>query len=66
MQDEEWLDMKINHPSDFEMSCSEEAAMRVKDPNIFLHPSCVPLAEVDFTAQHSMFSDRGCTTGCLT
>lgn len=29
-------------------------------------PSCVPLAEVDFTSQFTMFAERGCTTGCFT
>jgi hypothetical protein len=64
--DEEWLDMWINYPDDFYRACDLEAEMRLKDPHFYLHPSCVPLAQVDFTAQQSMFADRGCTTGCFT
>ena len=28
--------------------------------------SCVPLAEVDFFAQTTMFAERGCVGGCFT
>lgn len=64
--DAEWLDMKLNQPQDFAAACALEADARLEDPHFYLHPSCVPLAEVDFTAQHTMFADRGCTTGCFT
>lgn len=63
---EEWLDMWINYPDDFYKACELEAEIHKKDPNFFLHPSRIPLAQVDFTAQGSMFADRGCTTGCFT
>lgn len=64
--DTEWIDMKLNQPQDFQMACELESEARLKDPHFFLHPACVPLAEVDFFAQHTMFADRGCTTGCFT
>jgi len=64
--DAEWIDMKLNWPEDFQAACDLETEMHAKDPHFFLHPSCVPLAEVDFLAQTTMFSDRGCTTGCFT
>lgn len=64
--DAEWLDMKMNWPADFQAACELEAEMQLKDPHFYLHPSCVPLPEVDFFAQHTMFADRGCTQGCFT
>lgn len=66
LSDAEWIDMKLNWPEDFVMACLEEVKARAKDPHFFLHPSCVPLAQVDFFAQTTMFSDRGCTSGCFT
>ena len=66
MSDAEWIDMKANQPQDFEAACKLEAETRLKDQHFYLHPSCVPLAEVDFTSQFTMFADRGCTTGCFT
>jgi hypothetical protein len=64
--DAEWIDMKINWPEDFAMACALEAGTRLADPNFFLHPSCVPLADVDFLAQTTMFAERGCAQGCFT
>lgn len=64
--DAEWIDMKLNWPADFAAACALEAETRLKDPHFYLHPSCVPLADVDFLAQTTMFADRGCTTGCFT
>jgi len=64
--DAEWIDMKLNWPNDFAKACDVEAEIRLADPHFYLHPSCVPLAEVDFFAQTTMFTDRGCTAGCFT
>jgi hypothetical protein len=64
--DEEWLDMKQNWPDDFRAACRLETEAQIKDPHFWLHPSCQPLATVDFGVQQSMFPDRGCMGGCLT
>ncbi len=64
--DAEWIDMKLNWPDDFAKACETEAEIRLVDPHFFLHPSCVPLAVVDFFAQTTMFTERGCTNGCFT
>lgn len=64
--DAEWLHMKLNSPQDFESACALDDEARIKDPHFFLHESRIPLREVDFTQQRSMFADRGCTTGCFT
>lgn len=66
LSDAEWIDMQTNQPGDFGKACDLETETRLKDPHFFLHPSCVPLAEVDFYAQTTMFAERGCTTGCFT
>lgn len=64
--DAEWIDMKLNWPDDFRMACAVESTVRERDANFFLHPQCVPLAEVDFFQQGTMFPERGCTMGCFT
>lgn len=65
--DEEWDDMKRNWPQDFLSACELEKEVQTTDPHFWLHPSCKPLGEVDFTAQQmTMFPDRGCTGGCFT
>ena len=66
LSDAEWIDMKMNWSVDFAAACELEAETRLKDPHFFLHPACIPLADVDFMAQTTMFSQRGCTTGRFT
>ena len=66
MGNAEWIEMKLNWPEDFAAACAVEAEVRLVDPHWFCHPSCVPLAEVDFFEQATMFADRGCVTGCFT
>jgi hypothetical protein len=66
MRDDEWDDLRRNYPADFAEAVQIERELRTVDPHFYLHPACVPLDQVDFTAQHSMFADRGCTTGCFT
>jgi hypothetical protein len=58
--------MVQNWPDDFVLACELEAEVRLKDPHFYLHPSCVPLAQVDFFAQTTMFAERACTQGCFT
>lgn len=66
MRDNEWTDMQRDYPSDFADAVQIEREIRLRDPHFWMHPACVPLDQVDFTAQHTMFADRGCTTGCFT
>lgn len=66
LSDSEWIDMQRNWPADFEKACELEREARLKDPHFYLHPACIPLAQVDFTAQTTMFAERGCTGGCFT
>lgn len=50
--DEEWLDMKLRHPEDFEEACQYDEAIRHGLPgvkgNAYIHESCIPLREIDF------------------
>lgn len=62
----EWIAMKRDQPIDFQMACDLEAEVRVKDSHFYLHESCIPLGDVDFNAQQTMFPERGCVTGCFT
>lgn len=64
--DGEWQDLKRDWPEDFEAACLLEEESQRTDPHFWLHPSCKPLRSVDFAEQHTMFADRGCTTGCFT
>jgi hypothetical protein len=66
MSDAEWIDLKMNWPEDFAAACAVEAEIRAIDPHFYCHQSCVPLAEVDFFAQATMFAEHGCTSGCFT
>lgn len=66
MRDNEWVEMQRDWPRDFNDAVLIEREIRIKDPHFWLHPACIPLDQVDFTAQHTMFPDRGCTTGCFT
>ena len=66
MSDAEWIDLKLNWPEDFAAACAVEAEIRLIDPHFYCHASCVPLAEVDFFGQTTMFSEHGCTGGCFT
>lgn len=67
MGDHEWREMKRDYPEDFAKACALEAAMRLKDPHAWLHGSCVPLAQVDFTRPLGLFDDASCSSGlCFT
>jgi hypothetical protein len=70
MRDDEWLDMQTNWPNDFAEAVQIEKDIQLRDPHFWMHPSCVSIDTVDFSApptdQTSMFPERGCTTGCFT
>lgn len=46
--DAEWRDLKSNHPKEFRKAIALERQVQKKEPNVFLHPSCIPLDKVDF------------------
>jgi hypothetical protein len=61
MGDSEWRDMKQHWPDDFARAVAVEAELRTKDEHFYLHRSCKPLAEVDFT--NFQTSLPGCDSG---
>jgi hypothetical protein len=75
-----WLDMKINHPEEFEYCCEFDEGIRnfkgkgkMKIKKWFLHRSCKPLKDIDFAkrvkdkTQNSLFDFEGCNSGfCFT
>lgn len=46
--DNEWRDLKVNHPGEFRMACELEIEVQKIDPEIWFHKSCVPLSQVEF------------------
>lgn len=64
--DAEWLEMKRDYPGDFVDACELEKEIQKTDPHFWLHPSCRPLADVQFEAGQTPQADRGCTEGCFT
>lgn len=56
--DEYWLDLSVNHPSDFEHACDFDDWIRSDDAKlrltmgliapVYLHRSCVPLRDINF------------------
>lgn len=47
--DFEWKKMKEERPDEFAMACAFEREIQQRDPDAWLHSSCVPLGEVDFS-----------------
>lgn len=72
-----WLDLKLNHPDEFEKACEEDERIRYlprshewkrnADPEseFYLHRSCIPLRKVDFLHKEKLsdFSFRDECTG---
>lgn len=65
--DHEWRNLKANHPDEFSAACALEKEIQIHDPFAWLHSSCVPLGEVDFSQPDDLFTDRACSSGgCFT
>lgn len=63
--DDQWADSKLNRPDEFEKSVEWDRKLREKDPNFFIHQSCVPLDEVDFSRKRP--TPETCNSGgCFT
>lgn len=64
--DDEWRFQKENEPEEFKAAVVLDAQLRERDPHAWLHKSCKPLSEVDFTEEPDLFS-RACDSGaCFT
>lgn len=61
--DAEWAALSA---PDLGRAINLEKRLQKRDPNVFFHRSCVPLAQVDFTAQDDLFA-KPCASGmCFT
>ena len=62
--DDEWRDLKLNHPDEFQKAIDFEKEMQEYDPFAWLHKSCIPLGKVDFSKDPTLF-DSGlyCNSG---
>ncbi len=63
LDDVERREQKENRPDDFAMAVSMDRMLRKRDPHFFLHKSCKPLDEVDFTEQERDPVLFGCESG---
>lgn len=65
--DYEWQQMIDECPSDFEKAKAfEKNEVRSRDPHAWLHRSCRPIGEVDFSSEPDLFS-KPCNSGmCFT
>jgi hypothetical protein len=61
--DHEWRDQKNNEPKEFAKSVALEREIQERYPNAFLHKSCVPLDQVDFTEEDDLFNGSRCNSG---
>ncbi len=57
----EWRNLKVNHPGEFQKAVELEREIRIKEPTSFFHVSCLPLDEVDFGNEGDLF--RPCDSG---
>ncbi len=57
----EWRNLKMNHPDEFQKAVELEREVRIKEPTSFFHVSCLPLDEVDFGNEGDLF--RSCDSG---
>lgn len=43
----QWRHTRDHRPDEFAKACADDVAIRLVKPNVYLHESCVPLAEAD-------------------
>lgn len=60
--DHEWRLIKTQRPDEFQKAVELEREIHKVDPDAWLHRSCVPLDEVDFSQPEDLFS-RACDSG---
>jgi hypothetical protein len=67
-KDSEWLDMKINHPTDFAKAVQQDERIREfhNSQGAYLHRSCVPLRDVIFNDKNSTGFSEECSGNCGT
>jgi hypothetical protein len=62
--DDEWRELKETSPLEFKEAVAVDAEIRQRDPHAWLHRSCVPLADVDFSKEKEPdLFNRPCDSG---
>lgn len=72
--DLQWRELKELSPEDFEAACVNDESLRIDgnvvnrnlDNQMFIHRSCKPLREVDFTKSQNELFPMICDAGCMT
>jgi len=63
-QDDEWLEVQVNAPEEFALAVERDREIRLVDPFAWLHRSCTPLDQVDFSPEPTLFdSGNYCSSG---
>jgi hypothetical protein len=60
--DEQWRYIKAHYPADWEKALQVDAAIRERDPELYLHRSCLPLA--DWAERNPGLGVLSCGGGC--
>lgn len=60
--DLEWRKLRRERPSEFEKAVEFEREIQKRDPDVWLHKTCVPLDQVDFSQPEDLFT-RACDSG---
>lgn len=62
--DEEWIEVKEQAPEEFTLAVERDREIRLIDPHAWMHKTCVPLDQVDFSREPGLF-DSGdyCSSG---
>lgn len=67
--DELWAEMKRDHPETFALACEFDRAIRNGLPGtntlLYLHPSRMPLEEVDFSNPDGLWTNDGMRNECM-
>ena len=63
MHDNEWREIIANRPSEFQKAVELEKELQGHDPHVWLHASCKPLSDVDFSQPPSLFDEVACDSG---
>lgn len=62
--DEEWLEVKEQAPDEFALAVERDKEIRLIDPHAWLHEMCIPLDQVDFSPEPTLFDPgRYCSSG---
>lgn len=64
--DAEWREMKEHEPDDFNKAVQLEREIREKDSGMYLSPRRIPLDQINFANEPSLFTGSDCVGECFT